>query len=269
VFTKICLGCSLEFKTLRQDKKHCSYSCTRKVCNSRHWKKIVSGELPKQRYSIRPTQQRARDFIYIDKINRGCSRCPERRPSCLQYHHLDPAKKLQTIAVLASHSLDLVKAEIEKCIILCANCHFVEELGDGLLQKQIGLGPSQQRTRDFVHQDKLNKGCSRCSERRTTCLQYHHIDPESKLGNISRMAKDVSLIRIVEEIKKCIMLCANCHFVEELGDGYIPNFKSLDDSLAEAKTKRQTEFGSLESFLEDISLQDKPNKRFKSKIVKA
>lgn len=59
------------------------------------------------------------------KGERGCSRCPERDPVCLQFHHTDPAKKLYAIGRLygGTWSWETILREIEKCIVLCANCH--------------------------------------------------------------------------------------------------------------------------------------------------
>jgi endogenous inhibitor of DNA gyrase (YacG/DUF329 family) len=74
--------------------------------------------------------------------------------------------------------------------------------------------------RDFVYMDKVAKGCSRCPERRPSCLQYHHLDPVQKVAGVGALVQGASLARVVEEVKKCILLCANCHFVETHGDGY-------------------------------------------------
>lgn len=41
-------------------------------------------------------------------------------------------------------------------------------------------------------------------------LDFHHIDDEAKLYNISQMSK-LSIAVIAEEISKCCVLCANCH----------------------------------------------------------
>ena len=48
--------------------------------------------------------------------------CGESRIGCLQFHHLDPSKKERNITV---HSNTWRKRlpEIQKCVVLCANCH--------------------------------------------------------------------------------------------------------------------------------------------------
>ena len=63
---------------------------------------------------------------YLSK--RRCSKCGEDDPVVLQFHHLDRDDKKEAIACLvqSSYSWDVIMAEIEKCDILCANCHMRE-----------------------------------------------------------------------------------------------------------------------------------------------
>ncbi len=43
--------------------------------------------------------------------------------SALEYHHLDPSKKEFQLSKARSRSIDKIKQEIKKCVLLCANCH--------------------------------------------------------------------------------------------------------------------------------------------------
>ena len=64
---------------------------------------------------------------YIDyKKTLSCKKCGENRHYVLEFHHLDPSKKEFTIgAAMASGRINFEKAkeEIDKCVVLCANCH--------------------------------------------------------------------------------------------------------------------------------------------------
>ena len=54
-----------------------------------------------------------------------CIRCGYNEfQSGLQFHHLDPRQKEFNIATKKSLSFDALKSELDKCILLCANCHF-------------------------------------------------------------------------------------------------------------------------------------------------
>lgn len=66
-----------------------------------------------------------RAFLAEVKAGMSCVRCGEDDPACLDFHHRDPAAKELHIGRVAGAgwSLARIKAEIEKCDVLCANCH--------------------------------------------------------------------------------------------------------------------------------------------------
>ena len=68
-------------------------------------------------------------FLLEYKKEHGCSKCPERRPPCLEFHHRDRSTKEFTLAqARQSHiHIDRIKKEIAKCDLLCRNCHAMEE----------------------------------------------------------------------------------------------------------------------------------------------
>lgn len=69
------------------------------------------------------------------------------------------------------------------------------------------------RERKSWFQD-LKRGlkCSLCEEDHPACLEFHHRDPDEKTKTISSLAAGTySEERILLEIKKCDVLCANCH----------------------------------------------------------
>jgi hypothetical protein len=55
----------------------------------------------------------------------GCIICGENDLACLDFDHRDPKEKSHNISWMISqrYSLAKIKKEIEKCDILCANCH--------------------------------------------------------------------------------------------------------------------------------------------------
>lgn len=74
-------------------------------------------------------QQRKRDAIVKlrNEYKKGlvCVDCGENHPATLDFHHLDPSTKRYRIAsaITRATNWDKVLAEIEKCIVLCSNCH--------------------------------------------------------------------------------------------------------------------------------------------------
>lgn len=56
---------------------------------------------------------------------------------------------------------------------------------------------------------KIN-GCAICGyDKCNAALVFHHVNPEDKKFNLGNFRQPVD--KIVEEINKCILLCANCH----------------------------------------------------------
>lgn len=53
--------------------------------------------------------------------------------------------------------------------------------------------------------------CSNCGyDKSIVALDCHHLNPQEKDKPIARM-KSYSEQKIIEELKKCVLLCANCH----------------------------------------------------------
>jgi len=59
----------------------------------------------------------------VEYLGGKCVRCGyDKYVGALDFHHLDPSKKEITISSY-SRGWKHIKAELDKCIILCANCH--------------------------------------------------------------------------------------------------------------------------------------------------
>ena len=60
---------------------------------------------------------------YKSKI--GCHLCGETHFACLDFHHKNPGEKEYKVSTLVhdGHSWDSIMQEVEKCVLLCANCH--------------------------------------------------------------------------------------------------------------------------------------------------
>lgn len=61
------------------------------------------------------------------KATKRCERCGESAPECLQFHHRDPARKDFDISIAVGQgwAFPRIVAEVEKCDVLCANCHLI------------------------------------------------------------------------------------------------------------------------------------------------
>lgn len=53
--------------------------------------------------------------------------------------------------------------------------------------------------------------CTRCGEDHPATLDFHHVDPTQKEFAISSLVRNHQYKKALEETKKCLVLCANCH----------------------------------------------------------
>ena len=68
-----------------------------------------------------------------------------------------------------------------------------------------------QKTIDYVDEYRKHNPCTKCGENRYWLLDFHHTDPSVKEENIGALKRTGSFKKLQTEIKKCIILCKNCH----------------------------------------------------------
>ena len=73
-------------------------------------------------------------IILMNHLGGTCVDCGNTDPRCLQFDHLDVAAKAGSIpALVRNRGIDspLVWAEVEKCVLRCANCHAIKTFTEG------------------------------------------------------------------------------------------------------------------------------------------
>lgn len=116
--TKICVRCKKElpqeefYNRYRKNREEKSSYC--KECHNK-----ASAE-----YKLK------RKIEAINYLGGKCIRCGySESPYALEFHHLDPSKKDFNIGKRIT-KIERMKEELDKCILLCANCHRIEHSGD-------------------------------------------------------------------------------------------------------------------------------------------
>lgn len=66
-----------------------------------------------------------------------------------------------------------------------------------------------QQKRKWINDYKTSAGCKYCNEKRAACLDFHHTD-KNKEFEISKF-KWFSYKKLESEMRKCIVICSNCH----------------------------------------------------------
>ena len=129
--TKLCTDCKKilpldQFSKNKQKKDGLNYRC--KTCQRIYFKNHYQNN--KQYYIDKAFEQTNKFLEIIDdvkqnKLKGGCSVCGAYHPAILDFHHIDPTKKDFTIAQSRTKSKEKFLKELDKCIVLCSNCHRV------------------------------------------------------------------------------------------------------------------------------------------------
>lgn len=73
------------------------------------------------------------------KGNKCCICGYNRYVGALDFHHIDPSKKDFNISELRSYTWEHIKKEVDKCILVCKNCH--AEIHHGLIDLKVVVAP--------------------------------------------------------------------------------------------------------------------------------
>jgi hypothetical protein len=182
----------------------------------------------------RTRRRRAERRSWVDqqKADEGCVDCGESDPVVLDFHHRDAGEKSEKVSrlVLEEATTERLQAEIDKCDVLCANCHRARHVTPLDLAFDIELRenpprliaerPSGEtfevidpdRRRSWVNSYKEASGCSNCGHDDGASLDLHHTDDADKDLTVARLVSEgYGTERTFREIQRCTVLCANCH----------------------------------------------------------
>ena len=90
-----------------------------------------------------------RQHLVLEEMQRRggkCAKCGFSDIRALDWHHLDPNDKVNSVSEMIRNrvSMDKLQAELDKCELICANCHRIEEqrLGNWTKNKIVEGGMS-------------------------------------------------------------------------------------------------------------------------------
>ena len=84
----------------------------------------------KQKFHVAVWRKRTKERL-VEYKGGSCSRCGYNRCNgALVFHHIDPSQKEFGLSSSSrTLALEKMKKEVDKCILLCANCHAEEHEG--------------------------------------------------------------------------------------------------------------------------------------------
>jgi len=110
-----------EFADNKEKNDGKQYQCRQcqKKYRSDHYKKNkkkIIGQIKKRKIFIR-------DYVWSIKCKSSCADCGESDPVVLEFDHLGVKNFSIALAATNGYSIEKINSEIEKCEIICANCH--------------------------------------------------------------------------------------------------------------------------------------------------
>ena len=125
---KICNKCNknksidnFPFKNKEKNIKHNSCVECWKQIRKESYEKNKSVTLKRNKKNVSKT----REWYHAYKSTLKCSQCSESHPACLEFHHRDSKTKDKEVSMMLQSTISKEKLmkEIEKCDVLCSNCH--------------------------------------------------------------------------------------------------------------------------------------------------
>lgn len=95
----------------------------------RHWQTWYNKNKKKQLEYVMNRRKKIRKWLQEYKKTLKCERCTENHPACLDFHHVAGKKDIEISKIVnCGRSIESIKKEMAKCIVLCANCHRKEHI---------------------------------------------------------------------------------------------------------------------------------------------
>lgn len=173
-----------------------------------------------------------REWFYEYKLEQvSCIRCEEGNPYAVDFHHTGGKDRMVSKMITHGYSKERILQEVRRCTPLCANCHRREHyqgphprtLPD-VSELEVGIDElpkyeKRARLREWLLARKYaSDGCRCCDTTHPICLDFHHEDRKRR-GVSELVSFGPSLAELRSEIRRCSILCANCHRIEHLDGG--------------------------------------------------
>ena len=164
-----------------------------------------------QSYRSLKQRRRRRKAELIELFGGRCQDCGyNAAPAALEFHHRDPSTK--EFGVGNWHgSRDRLIEEARKCDLLCATCHRLRHaaLDFGRSDQAVVEHRRRRKLRAIEYMGGTCHGCGR--DGHPAIFEFHHWNAGEKDFGISETGIPHRWEKVVAELAKCVMLCANCH----------------------------------------------------------
>lgn len=94
-----------------------------KECQRVHYREWYINNKDKVKREVKDRKQSIQKWFLEYKTTLNCIKCGESHPSCLEFHHRYDKDFLLSEAASTGKSKETILKEIDKCDVLCSNCH--------------------------------------------------------------------------------------------------------------------------------------------------
>jgi hypothetical protein len=125
--TKVCPRCGRKRRRSSFNKHRARPDGMQSICRDcqNAGDRAFHARTPRARYAQKQRRiQELRDWYQAYRATLCCASCPESDPVCLDFHHRTDDKTTNVANMVSSGwAKERIIEEIEKCAVLCANCH--------------------------------------------------------------------------------------------------------------------------------------------------
>ena len=162
----------------------------------------------------------AKKIKAINLLGGCCKICGTNNIFVLQFHHSED--KLYEISSIIDLRWSKIEKELNKCILLCANCHNEINNKNNILIKN-----------KLLEIKGINK-CEKCGHDKIINLLFHHIRDKKLIISRCRDHRSTTnyffknhMEELLLEIDKCMVLCHNCHIIKHTFIDRFNKFKQI------------------------------------------
>jgi Zn finger protein HypA/HybF involved in hydrogenase expression len=216
--TRRCSKCKQElpleaFNNYRGGKQYWCRECFRSYFRAR-------GEVHRRqaRRSNSSRRRVLRETVLAHLADHRCVDCGEGDARVLEFDHVEP-RSAGYVAHLVQRGVrpEILEAEIERCEVVCANCHRRRTATRAGWRRLAFSGNERLHRKPFVDRNLRwllktlrDRGCIDCGTTELVLLDFDHLG--AKRGNVTALARDGYSRAVLEaEVARCGVRCANCH----------------------------------------------------------
>jgi hypothetical protein len=157
-----------------------------------------------------------RRFVLDYMQRHPCTDCGEVDLLVLEFDHIGTKHDLVSRLVDMGVSQKHLVHEINKCEVVCRNCHRRRTAMRGCWRRLSGrvtakdVAPRTARNLNWIYDILARSACVDCGIRDSIVLEFDHIGPKRKA--VTKLAWDgYSLETLRKEVAQCEIRCCNCH----------------------------------------------------------